>query len=394
MYNIKGIAIFGLNVIFFMRILLIGEYSRLHNSLKEGLIALGHEVVIVGNGDGFKKYPVDIVLDHSFHHKILKKLNTGFYKLTSINLASVEIYLKARLKSKQFKGFDVVQLINESSIKSSPKLEIRFLKQILKHNKKLFLLSCGIDHQCVKYMMEDKFEYSIMSPYLKDKSLFDLYKFQLQYLNKDFTKLHQFLYTNSNGVIASDMDYHIPLQGNPNYLGLIPNPINIEKHPYIPMNIDGKIKIFHGVNASAIVKKGTNYFTEALKIIEQKYKDKVEITTTYSIPYNDYIKIYNDCHILLDQVLGYDQGYNALEAMAKGKVVLTGAEYEFMEHYKLTKPVAVNVKPNVDQIVNALANLIENPQLILEISKNARTFIEKEHQHINIAKKYVDLWNA
>ena len=43
-----------------MKILLIGEYSRLHNSLKEGLESLNHEVTIVGTGDKFKNFPVDI----------------------------------------------------------------------------------------------------------------------------------------------------------------------------------------------------------------------------------------------------------------------------------------------------------------------------------------------
>ena len=57
-----------------MRILLIGEYSRLHNSLKEGLIELGHEVIIMAEGDGFKKYPVDIKISHSFNSFILKKI--------------------------------------------------------------------------------------------------------------------------------------------------------------------------------------------------------------------------------------------------------------------------------------------------------------------------------
>jgi len=42
-----------------MKILLLGEYSRLHNSLKEGLVQLGHEVTIVGCGDKFKQFPVD-----------------------------------------------------------------------------------------------------------------------------------------------------------------------------------------------------------------------------------------------------------------------------------------------------------------------------------------------
>ncbi len=376
-----------------MRILLIGEYSRLHNSLKEGLTALGHEVLLVGNGDGFKNYPVDIRLDHSFHSKFLKKFKVAFYKLTSIDIGSWEIYFKTLLINKKLKGFDVVQLINESSIKASPKLEIKFLKRILKQNKKLFLLSCGIDYQCMKYMMEGKFEYSIMSPYLEDKSLFELYKFQLQYLNEDYTKLHNFIYNNSNGVIATDMDYHIPLLGNKHYLGLIPNPINIEKIKYTPLKVDDKIKIFHGVNTKAVVKKGNQYFSDALKIIEKKYGDKVEIKTTYSIPYNEYIKLYDECHILLDQVYGYDQGYNALEAMAKGKVVLTGAEKEFEKFYDLKHQVAVNVKPDVNQIVNALSDLIENPEKILNISKSARTFIEDCHDYKKIAKKYCEVWS-
>ena len=37
-----------------MRILLVGEFSRLHNSLKAGLVAQGHDVILVNNGDGFK----------------------------------------------------------------------------------------------------------------------------------------------------------------------------------------------------------------------------------------------------------------------------------------------------------------------------------------------------
>ena len=39
-----------------MKILLLGEYSNLHNSLKQALLNMGHEVLLVGNGDGFKKY--------------------------------------------------------------------------------------------------------------------------------------------------------------------------------------------------------------------------------------------------------------------------------------------------------------------------------------------------
>ncbi len=125
-----------------------------------------------------------------------------------------------------------------------------------------------------------------------------------------------------------------------------------------------------------------------------KFGEKIRIKTVRSLPYNEYIQEYNAAHIILDQVYAYDQGYNALEAMAKGKVVLTGAEKEFETFYNLQEPVAINVLPDVNNIVMHLERLIENPELILRIGANARSFIQKEHHYINIAKQYIATWTA
>ena len=57
-----------------MRILLVGEYSRLHNTLKEGLQALGHTVTLVGTGDNFKNYPVDLSIEAHFFKNGLPNL--------------------------------------------------------------------------------------------------------------------------------------------------------------------------------------------------------------------------------------------------------------------------------------------------------------------------------
>lgn len=103
--------------------------------------------------------------------------------------------------------------------------------------------------------------------------------------------------------------------------------------------------------------------------------------------------MYNKAHILLDQIYAYDQGYNALEAMAKGKVVFTGAEKEFVNQYNLSEKVAINALPDVSYLVNELSLLIENPQEIIAVSKRARAFIEKEHNYVEIAKKYLATWN-
>ena len=64
---------------------------------------------------------------------------------------------------------------------------------------------------------------------------------------------------------------------------------------------------------------------------------------------------FKKAHILLDQNYAKDQGYNALEAMAQGKVAFTGANIEFLEHYNLQEnEVAIHAKPEVDYLVEKL----------------------------------------
>ncbi|PZR21429.1 MAG: glycosyl transferase family 1 [Flavobacterium psychrophilum] len=378
-----------------MKILLLGEYSRFHNSLKEGLIKLGHEVTLVSDND-FKNYPADIFLyAHLFKDNyILNKIRQGIFRIFKHDIAHLEIALRFYLKRKQFSGFDVVQLINEYPIPSTLKLEAKILGYIFKHNKKTFLSSCGDDYMCVQHMLEGKFRYSVLTTCETNPDATHC-KYTLFYATKSFKKLHDFVYKNITAVIAGDMDYSIPLEGHPKFAGLIPYPINTEKLKVIevPSPVISQIVIFHGINNVNYYKKGNYLFEKALEIISEKYKDGVEIITTRSVPYSTYVTLYNKCHILLDQTFSYDQGYNALEAMAQGKVVFTGAEQEFMQHYNLTERVAVNALPDVDSLVNELSYLIENPEEIIAIGKRARAFIEKEHEYVKVAEKYLEVWN-
>ncbi|MFD2915871.1 glycosyltransferase [Psychroserpens luteus] len=376
-----------------MKILLIGEYSRLHNSLKEGLVQLGHEVVIVGNGDGFKNYPVDILLKNNYTKGPLNILRKILHRLLKIDLNSISIEKQFNTYKEQLKGFDIVQLINERPFKTIAETEKKLLNYILENNKNVFLLSCGYDFPSVDYAMKKKFRYSILTPYFEDKVTKKEFNPILLHLENQHKEIHYYLYKNIKGVISSDMDYHLPLKGNSKYLGLIPNPINTDKILFTKNHLQDKIIIFHGINKANYYKKGNDIFEEALEIINSRYKDKVEIISTTDIPYNDYINIYNKAHILLDMVYAYDQGYNALEAMAKGKVVFTGAEQEWLDYYGLEKnTVAINAEPSVDNIVENLEWLINNPEHIITISKNARHFIEREHDLLKITKKYLETW--
>jgi glycosyltransferase involved in cell wall biosynthesis len=377
-----------------VRILLIGEFSRLHNSLKEGLVSLGHEVVIIANGDGFKNYPADLSTKATWCETKLGNIPRQIiYRLTKFDIARIEFGIRFYFHLKTLKEFDVVQLINEAPIQTIPTLERFLLKKLFKQNKKTFLLCCGVDYIVANYLMERKERYSIINPYFENPKSKPEISYILDFLTPNHKKTHELIYQNIQGVIASDIDYLLPLQNHPQFLGLIPNPINTSKINYSEIEITDKVIIFLGINRGTYYTKGISFFEKALEIIKAKYPSKIEIIVAESIPYKDYIVLYDKAPIVLDQVYGFDQGYNALEAMAKGKVVFTGAEKEFETFYNLTEKVAINALPDVEDLVRELSCLIENPSEIKSIGARARKFIEQEHDYIKIAKKYLTYWS-
>ncbi len=376
-----------------MKILLVGEYSRLHNSLKEGLQVLGHEVMLVSTGDEFKNFPSDILLKRKYNSGILKKVKVGLFKLFGFDISSISLKNQFFQQKENFQGYDIVQLINESPLGILPKYEKKIISFLRKNNQKLFLLSCGTDWTSVKYGYEKKFRYSIFNPLLDGKVSEKEFFPALKYLKPEYKDLHDFVFEKVNGVIASDLDYDIPLQGNKKYCGLIPNPVNTKKLEYHSLGTKEKTIIFHGINRANYFKKGNDYFEDALKKIQQKYPSRVTVISVENLPYSEYIEKYNSAHILLDQVFAYDQGYNALEAMAKGKVVFTGAENEFLERFNLKEDeVCINALPDVDYLFKKMEELILNPERLTSISSNARKFIEAEHDYVAIARRYLEIW--
>ncbi len=375
-----------------MKILLIGEYSRLHNSLKEGLQKLGHEVTILGFKDGFKDYPVDFPLEKKWDSGWRKKFKLLTLLFTNFDISSYLTYRQFWKNRNNFKDFDVVQLISENSFFCDYHHEKKILDFIFANNKKVFLLSTGDDYIYVDYNFAHPENPSIVQPYLDGKIADKNFTSVLKYRTKPFEKLHHYIYKNIQGVIATDYDYHIPLQNHPKYLGLISSPMNLDKFPKRELELTDKIVIFHGINRESYFKKGNDFFEKALEIIAQKYDGKIEILTVENVPYAQFINSYNQAHILLDQLYGHDQGSNGLEGMSKGKTVFTNASELFEKHYSLTEKVAINGLPDVDYLVKELSFLIENPQEIKAIGKRARAFVEKEHDHIAVAESYAATW--
>lgn len=153
-----------------MKILLVGEFSRLHNSLKEGLEKLGHQVTLIGDGDHFKNFPVDISLKPkiSSQNWLFQKFRVGIYKLSRVDLDQWETSWRFSKLQKELQGFDIVQFIHSNALKTPLKQQLKQVDFLKKHNKKLFLITCGNDYRIVKYNLSKKAKYSPLTPYLEE----------------------------------------------------------------------------------------------------------------------------------------------------------------------------------------------------------------------------------
>lgn len=377
-----------------MRILLVGEYSNLHNSLKEGLLNHGHQVILLGTGDAFKKLPVDINVRGQYMQDnfLLNGLRQVFFKATRQDLAYLETYVRTTHKLKGLGQFDVIQLINEYPFKTPYFLERKLIEKLRKMTRKLVILGCGDDFI---YLKERHRLPHHPIDVLSGKQEFP---WSAIYLTKRHEAFHKWVFEQKDLLITTDLDYHTIYKEEPmsDYFGMIPNPVNLDRFPAKEYpGIEDKIVIFHGINRSNFYKKGNDLFEKALQKINEKYADKIQINTVESLPYAEYIKQYDAAHIVLDQTYALDQGYNALEAMAKGKVVFTGAGEAFCSYYSVEKnTVAINCNPDINQIVQNLEYLIKNPEKLVEIGTKARDFVLKIHDYRQIAQFYINAWEG
>ena len=379
-----------------MKILLVGEYSGFHNTLKTALQHLGHDVLLVGDGDQYKNYPVDISTKPTFFSEnyLLRTFKNGIYKLFNLDLLKLEQGIRYHLIKHKLKHFDVVQLINSDALFTYPLLAKPVLRSIFENNTNVFLSACGDDTPYADWLLKSNNPYNLLTPITNGDASKKDYKFTLKYAESAYRRQFQFVAEHVKAIIPTDMDYAIALKDHPKVTKMIPVPIDISKLDAVPFPPTDIIHIFHGISDINYIKKGNRYFEDALEVIKEKYGDSIEITTARSLPYSDYIKAYDSAHILLDQVFSYDQGYNALEAMAKGKVVFTGAENAFYDFYELQDSVCINAKPDVDYLVEELSRLIDNPKELEAISENAKKFTLKHHELNAIAQTYFKLYIA
>ena len=375
-----------------MRILLVGEYSNVHWTLAEGLRALGHEVTVVSDGDGWKDYPRDINLKRGPLNSQLSTLN----------------YLWDLAKTfPRLRGYDVVQLINPVFLDLRAERIWPFYRYLRCHNDHVFLGAFGIDHYWVKVGMDCKtFRYSDFNfgSQLRDYPF--MQTMIADWLNGPKGTLNQRIAEDCDGIITGLYEYEMCYRPFfPFKTRFIPFPINLSSvtptstiNPQ-PSSINHKpstINLFIGIQRSRSSYKGTDVMLAALQRLKKDYPNRLDIFKAENVPFAQYQEMMNNSHALLDQLYSYTPGMNGLLAMAKGLVLVGGGE---PEHYDLLgervlRPI-INVQPTEEDVYQQIATrLLSGKEDIHQLQLDSIAYIRRHHDHIKVAQQYLDFWQA
>ena len=365
-----------------MKILLIGEYSNVHWTLAEGLRKLGHKVTVLSNGDFWKNYKRDISL--------VREEGTPF--------AGIKYLCKAISLLPAMRGYDIVQLINPMFLELKAERIAPFYKYLRRNNGKVFMGAMGMDALWVKASTDRKtFRYSdfnIGDKAIDNKSTRELINGWSGGTVKE--RLNYTIADDCDGIIAGMYEYHTAYKERyGNKLTYIPMPMNLDNTPPPAKRKEGKIKFFIGIQKSRSEYKGTDIMLRALLKVKEYYPEKCEILKAENVPFEEYSKMIEDCDVLLDQLYGYSPGMNALLALAKGKIVVGGAEEEYYEllNEKQLRPM-VNVIPDEDDVYKKLEQLVLAPENINRMQQDSYTLVKKHHDYCRVAEMYLDFWNS
>jgi hypothetical protein len=357
-----------------MKILLLGEYSGLHNNLAIGLRNLGHSVTLANNGDNFKNFNRDFDLKVHCKNRMISQL---------LRIVKEQLFLSRIGKDE----YDVIQIMN-------PDVFSRFhisnpYKKLLKKAKKTFLLAAGDDYFYWKAYRENKYRYSTHKLTLEQ----DLNQKKSLFEKKRFKKLNIFLANYVDGIISTSINYKIAYQENKNFRANIPFPIKSIKSVVEKKEIQLPIKFLFGIQKGREGFKGVNYILKAINEIKKKYPNEVQFTIVENVPFSEYKKLLEETDCLIDQCNCYEPGMNALIAMSMGKLVFGGCEVEFVSEMNLKNDPLINIIPDSCQISREIERVVLNPELILNYSKKAVAYVSKYHNLNLISEKYISLWS-
>lgn len=364
-----------------MRILLIGEFSGVHWTLAEGLRQLGHEVMVVSNGNFPRNFPRNLDL--------LQEYNSKGITLKQKLFNAKQVFTKMR-------GFDVVQWINPWVLDSTLKDQKLLFSLLKKANGAFFLGSFGADAVFVEHCLTGKPSYSIYSDYVGQLLPNEVFPHEAGWQNPLNVDWNIRMANEATGIIAALPEYY-EAYSQSQWAGkthFVPLPINTETLPARfarQANTPLKIGMVEQPGRDAV--KGWSQMMKVLGALKKRMGQNLEVDIAQPMPYVQYLEWLRAQDVLFDQALSHGPGIAALVAMSMGIPSFSGGEeyYYGMLNEPNIRPI-LNYRPGEDVRLLSEIEALWEMDVYERIAAEGKTLVELHHTAINVAKKYESIY--
>ena len=391
-----------------MKILLIGEASFLHNTLKKGLLERGHRVTTMSDGNGWHDAPRDIDLRRDGRWGKLGGLRVVWQLLRHLP---------------QLCGNDVVQIHNYQFVPLMYRWNTLLLRFLKLTNRRVVKGCFGDDPQIFRRQAQgvpaysDTFwsgqlqnaelhrdriaevvEHGAEASWRKTTHMADalvacLYEYWLDYNEPPYAaKLHYIplpmeceeMVRWCDGEMVKCVGNDAPSHPNDSQL-----PTNLTTSPPHPLTI------LIGLQPKRDFMKGAMKIAAFVEEVARRHPGKVQIKYVEGVPYDEYMHLLAEADVLVDQLYSYTPSMNSLAAMARGTVVIGGGEedyYEFIGEDTL-RPI-INVRPDVpdEENIAAIERALFTDGMLERMAQESIQFVHKYHDYRLVAKQYEQLY--
>lgn len=353
-----------------MKVLLVGDNSGIHFNLYQTLLQQGHQVLLLSNGDGYKKIGLSNKITF-----LQKRLRIIYFILRELR----KMLLILRLDN----DYDIIQFCSINGGYIDDRLGLKNIERRVLFNK---ARSSSFWVSGFNPIVAKNWEAELRSSFPNfDELELNLHFFSAESFFSFSRELEKFttIISSTSGLYMqrfADLENWNSVIGFP----ILRNEVRkLEKK----VSESKKVVITHGITRPNL--KGTSFFLDIMQKLETRHPDRVEIKIIKQASYADFLDTLQSTDIYLDQICGDSLGVATLTAMKYGAVPVTAFQ---QERYQCAVP-AVNTRQNVDDLVATLSNLIEDPSSLAKMKLAAIDYVEENHNAEKIAVNFINAWS-
>lgn len=366
-----------------MRILLVGESSFLHNTLKRGLQERGHRVTLMSDGNAWHNSPRDIDLRRDPRWGKLGGLKVLWTMLRNLRLVC---------------GNDIVQVHNYTFVPLMAgwnRLVFHFLRLT---NRRVVKGSFADDPFILERQAAGIPPYSDTYWDGKTRNVAENRQRIFEHTRPQYVRCWRDVSALSDAIVACLYEYWL-CYDVPQFAGrlhYIPLPMDI---PHDDMRTKGRgdtIKVLVGIQPKRDYLKGAMKIAAFVEEVARRHPGRVETRYVEGVPYDEYMRMLDDADVLVDQLYSYTPSMNSLAAMARGTVVVGGGEtdyYDFIGEHRL-RPI-INVRPDVADSANVgnIEKAFFTEGSLERLSRESVEFVRKHHDTRHVAELYEQMYS-